>query len=45
MGPFDTKQKVVDIRNELKGLLKEMNSNGDIIHTKDSKTFIKVLFR
>ena len=45
VGPFDSKQKVVDIRNELKGLLKEMNSNGDIIHTKDSKTFIKVLFR
>ena len=45
VGPFDSKQKVVDIRNELKGLLKEMNSNGDIIHTKDSKTFIKVLFK
>ena len=45
VGPFDSKQKVIDIRNELKGLLKEMNSNGDIIHTKDSKTFIKVLFR
>ena len=45
IGPFDSKQKVVDIRNGLKGLLKEMNSNGDIIHTKDSKTFIKILFR
>ena len=45
IGPFDSKQKVVDIRNGLKGLLKEMNSNGDIIHTKDSKTFIKVLFK